>query len=752
MTNQGIQFKSWRLKGMPFFKDQSFDLSYVGTSLVLGKNLDSSNDNPNGAGKSMFFSELAEFLIDEQIIGERKDLVRSGTRELTFTRGKHEYFVTRSFSPKEKITIARDGKELEYRELSAAKAALAALIPFSKQEVLSLFHIDSRVPHPLTRGSAASRREFFLRFFRMSAAPHMRKVVKAELDEVKSAEIVLKEVKGRIAELKASLAGRELDTLRKSLKQEKERVVGLELSVRRYLKLKSVEESYENFKATFAELKDLAVYNNSAAKSLKADCDAKLRSIAVDLNKWEEYEAYLENEAASRKKHAKLLDRVPKEYQDDPKSHLKEIANELVELREKMASRQESLTAAQGEVSEIKENLSSQESKLRVVESDIEEIKLAPSKCPTCGSKLDKTHSDKELESLAEKQKELKKRVKELRAALEVAVAGRDKRRSKLDTSEQKLQELQDTHDNLRKLLDFSSEAASVKKPKTSVEELSASQKTISLTLNTLANAENAFRCKDEYKALSEEDKELLARTDLTDQLMNANQRIGELRVSLDDVKIATEDLAKLRVRKKELVEKRDSRAPLELLYEAFSKKGVEAVMIQTITDRLSTLVNKYARLLFPEDYTFSFDLKSQFSFLVTRKYGKKEVVSDVRKLSGAESLLFNLILYVALLAFVPIKNRCNLLILDEPTSNMGPEMIEAFVKFLPILNSLVPHIIVITPMPHSDYPNTKIWTVVKKNGVSKFYPGRYQTKKASNDKVGNYTTTNATRIKSHSR
>ena len=61
-ATSGIEFTSLRVIGLPFFKDQKFDLSNSGVSLILGKNLDSSNQNPNGAGKSLFFSQLPGLL------------------------------------------------------------------------------------------------------------------------------------------------------------------------------------------------------------------------------------------------------------------------------------------------------------------------------------------------------------------------------------------------------------------------------------------------------------------------------------------------------------------------------------------------------------------------------------------------------------------------------------------------------------------------------------------------------------------
>jgi len=202
------------------------------------------------------------------------------------------------------------------------------------------------------------------------------------------------------------------------------------------------------------------------------------------------------------------------------------------------------------------------------------------------------------------------------------------------------------------------------------------------------------------------------------------HEKAGELKAHISELDSKEKGLAKLKESLSKLKEQLDEREVLEILHEALGRHGAEALMIKAVCQRLEQQVNKYARLLFPEDVTFHFDLETQFDIVVKRKYGKKTIASDVRKLSGAESLLFSLILLIALLAFTPPKNRCNILVLDEPTANFGQEMVDAFVKFLPILNSLIPHIIVITPKPNSPYPGSKIFTVVKKKGQSQIVEG----------------------------
>ncbi len=151
----------------------------------------------------------------------------------------------------------------------------------------------------------------------------------------------------------------------------------------------------------------------------------------------------------------------------------------------------------------------------------------------------------------------------------------------------------------------------------------------------------------------------------------------------------------------------------------------MKRMAIKAISARLMAEVNKYARHVFAEDYTFEFNWdSSQLNLLVNRKYGKKTLTSDVRKLSGAESKLFTIVLVLALLTFVPARKRCNLMILDEPTANFSPETIERFKALLPILNKVIPSIIVVTPKTDERYEGAQEFTMLKENGQSILVPG----------------------------
>ncbi len=64
--------------------------------------------------------------------------------------------------------------------------------------------------------------------------------------------------------------------------------------------------------------------------------------------------------------------------------------------------------------------------------------------------------------------------------------------------------------------------------------------------------------------------------------------------------------------------------------------------MVQRIAAALEANLNKYARLIFSEDFSFQFDVQGGgFNVFVHRKIDGKTIPSDIRHMSGAESRLF---------------------------------------------------------------------------------------------------------------
>ena len=718
-----IEFQSLTLKAMPFFRDQTFNLARKGVSLILGRNLDSSNHNTNGAGKSLFFSQLPEILIGEPTIGNKKDLIRKGSVEIALKKGKHQYVVNRTFKPGEKITIARDGVDLEYRELSAAKLALKNILPFNAEEVLSLLYLDSRIPHPLVRGSSAVRQKFFMDFFRMNSAPVMRKLVRAELAALESKAGAFAVHRERLGKLSTSLKDVNVDSLKDTQSKVRAKLAKYEALARRFSALGRIKDDYTASKEAYQELKGLSVLTWEDAEAESVAVEGKLSLIAEQLANWKRYEEWVsgKQELVERKKEVKAeLSRYPQQSGVTVKQITLDIEASTIELDDAKAR----VDKIKGRLRDVSEAVESQlRAELVTAKRKRKELEEAVDACPTCGAAYDNKHAKKEIGTVDE-------RITELKASIESTASRREALLSKKESIDSTFPLIEETLSAWGKVRKLKVEQASweeseaMQEPKVDKDTLGSRRTRLKDKYQTLLGSKPVFAAVTAYKEMSPEDKELLKGDSPTDTLLSLHEKAGGLKMRIEEVEGLQEEYLELTKTVAAMSKELDEKDALDVLHDALSKKGVESLMIKMVCQRLEQQVNKYARLLFPEDFYFHFDLETQFNITVTRKYGKKEITSDVRKLSGAESLLFSLILLIALLAFMPPKNRTNLLILDEPTSTFSPEMIDAFVKFLPILNSVIPHVIVITPTPNNVYAGAKVFTVVKKGGHSRIIEG----------------------------
>jgi ABC-type sugar transport system ATPase subunit len=75
-------------------------------------------------------------------------------------------------------------------------------------------------------------------------------------------------------------------------------------------------------------------------------------------------------------------------------------------------------------------------------------------------------------------------------------------------------------------------------------------------------------------------------------------------------------------------------------------------------------------------------------------------------------------------MTFVPLKKRCNVMIMDEPTANFSPETTEKFKSLIAVLNQVIPTIVIVTPRTDERYEKATEWTVLKEKGCSRIVRG----------------------------
>ena len=192
-------------------------------------------------------------------------------------------------------------------------------------------------------------------------------------------------------------------------------------------------------------------------------------------------------------------------------------------------------------------------------------------------------------------------------------------------------------------------------------------------------------------------------------KLSKAQEQLYKAQARLDLHKAVKRRADELRTRLAELEEMTKRQQQLEIILEGYADKAMKRMAIESISTHLMASVNKYAALVF-ENYSFEFIWGTQIQLIVHRPEGS----SDVRMLSGAESILFTIILILSLLTFVPQSKRLNLLILDEPTASFSDVTQELFLKLLPHINLVIPSVLIITPKTTFKIAGARNFTVVK--------------------------------------
>ena len=734
---------SFELEDTLLFKKIKFEIP-KGLAVIYGLNRTNGKNSmqANGAGKSSAFAAIGEILYEEPIVGLKEDTIKQGTRKVRLQIGKRRVDVERRNT---KLEIKVDGKPKKFRKINDGRAWLRKHLPMSQTDFNTYGFLDARVPHPLVMGSSTERKKFFTEAFGLDRIDVERRLFEAELSK-------LKRVRAAYAELKAVFVSEKEQALSKEDREALEAKAAKYEAELKELNAKntrlqtigqllafeaSASKQVRMFASLVPVLEEFSSIYGETERNLK-DNKAKLR----EAREWADYQRdtrkYGKAFAALSADAQKLIDKhglkkaVKKcrqasedleALQERADRLQKVIDRDLKEPKEPKADRPESSKK------EVRAKLESLEHQLEHAE------KFGSGKCGTCGQDVKTVDPSK-----------LKKRIKALNAELEAFEAYSD------------YDEALTEYKAHRKAL----KAAKDEWPYIEEQSLKFRRyKKIGKELRDLPEAPEPFEGRkleiDVCERMVEEDRAQIELLDfmqpnidtvaalraLTEKQRGAasvapklqariteiHEKLSRVRSKLEVNSMVISGLKKHRARLLEMKEELKDEEALKLLVEAYSDKGLKRTAIKAVSTRLMAEVNKYAKLIFPEDYEFGFSWdSSKLSLTVTRKYrqGKKVKVltSDVRKLSGAESKLYTFILVLAHLTFVPSRKRSNVLILDEPDSNMSAETTEAFKKLLPILNQVIPSIIVITPRTAERYEGAQEFTVLKEKGEARIVAG----------------------------
>jgi len=738
---------SFWLKDTLLFKDLKFEIP-KGISVIYGLNRTNGRKSmqANGAGKSSAFASIGEILYEEPIVGLKEDTVKQGTRGVRLMLNKKQVDVVRKNS---KLEILINGKPKEFRKKSDGREWLKRNLPISQTEFNTYGFLDARVPHPLVMGSSTERKRFFTEAFGLDKIDIERRLFEAELAK-------LKRVRAAYKELKAVFdADRE-----KALSKEKR--LSLEQRVREYEEeLKDLNDKNTRLQV----ISQLMAFEQSAIKQIKA-FDTLCPNLEEFSSLQEEIEKNLrDNKVKLRDAHAWA------DYQRDSRKYTKAIAalsDDASSLIKKLGLKKaiKKCREAADELDELKSKLDRHQ---YLKDNEVSKPIELEGRPPKVGRK----ELQAQLESLEHRLEHAQKFNTGTCDSCGQEVKVKDPKKIKA-----KIADVERALDDWAQIADYEEQSERYKEWRKEFKPLNAEiedikqhltkaklHKTIGKELRNLPEEPEPFEGRklevEVCERMVEEDKQQLQLLDfmqpnldtvaslrkLTDKQRNAaavaprlQQRINDVHEKLSKLKARLEvnemvcsSLRSHRTRLEEMKAELVHEEHLKLLVEAYSDKSMKRMAIKAVSRRLMAEVNKYAKAIFPEDYDFGFSWESsKISLTVTRKYrqGKKVKVltSDVRKLSGAESKLYTFILVLAHLTFVPSRKRSNVLILDEPSANFSAETTESFRKLLPILNKIIPSIVVITPRTDERYENAQEFTVLKEKGEAKIVRGHPQS------------------------
>ncbi len=689
------------LAGIGPFKKQVLDIP-SGVVYLYGKNMKrDAEGNGNAAGKSLLGASVSEIFYDTPIVGTRQDKNKQGQRFVEFMRGKRKIRIMSAFKGKsQKLSVMVDGKKDESgRTNKNTKELIAKYWPINEKEYRTYGHLDARKTHSLVGGSSQERKAFFTEFFGLDKLDAERKVIAGEISRLKKITAAHTELKRTFEEVKA-------DMLSKADREAKE---AQEASLKKkFLKLRAAFDEYTAIQQTL-QFEEFAAEKLKAFNKLVPDLD-DFESIMTSARKRLKKAEALEEQMSEWKQYQKELARYNKAIEGVDMF----VPMEKLEAYSKEFRKAESLLEDEPEAPKKvskperpdtdKNALIGEQQRLQHQLEHAKKFKTG--KCYACGQDVK-----------AEDPEKVRARLKKVNAALESWDAYDAQLRKYTSYKEAvkdyeeeigKFEAAKATVAKRRKAHELYEKRRNIIKPEKVEKPAEAEDvEPIRAELELLRFFDSKIPIIKALKAITPEQRKLKVDgselTALQDKLMKVGAALS--------VHNAVKGRAKkMKARLDELQEQTSDREALELLYEGYSDKAVKKMVVEAINNHLMEATNAYAPIVF-DDYRFEFHWGTQVQILVHRP---GMATTDVRKLSGAESTLFTLVVLMALLKFVPPAKRLSMIILDEPAASFSEQTTELFHRLLPHLNKLIPTIMVITPDSRERYEGATELTVVR--------------------------------------
>lgn len=733
------EFHSLSLENYPLFEKESFDLVTPGISVVLGLNLNGTKtkaagarQNTNAVGKSLFFSALKDIAFRAGSSGNVKDKPKRGKSTLRLKVGNNAYEIQRYLSGKsEKFKIVKNGEDCTPKNAADQRERIEKILGRDEDTFALVDYLESGA-NPIRTGDTGFRRTFFTKFFNLTQADRIKKLVEAEVDRFRMDGARLKELS---AQMEASA------TDAPSIKALRE-----ELAV--------IGKRSEAAQSRLQSMRDARDYHSFLLKHHAA--------LQVCQDAQDRYDPRHVHEDLTREAKAmrKVLRRLSahQDYQQDLRAYKKALAKrdayleehgvsaeDLDALKKNKAKLQSELDQLDAQTSDFKDKRAIYQHRISVGEGQLEDLsttlsKLAKNKnCSKCGQPVTNEHYAQEKKDLEGQITATKNSLTKIQAKLDETdqtLKHLTKKRTAKEAALAEIEERRQVYNRIPQVPekptkpealseDESASAEDVEKSLRKVEDKLSRIEDLVVLLNAVDGNHPALHrwLRNEDSVFDEEKYD-----SLSEKVIQLTQACSKLEQQIENAKEQREQRKRLQTRIEELSINLEDLDAVKVLEKAFaSNSGVKQIQINAACEELEAQVNTLAAQLFPEPFTFEFDLSSQFQILVTRRVGKSEETTDVRKLSGMEAALFDMTMALALRSFLPVNLRSNIIILDEMDAKFGPAAQDQFIRFLPVLAKTIPHVIIITPKMGVNYGDAvRYFTVVKNGLTSRVVPGRH--------------------------
>jgi DNA repair exonuclease SbcCD ATPase subunit len=779
MTNTLVEID---INNVVLFKKVKLPLNKYPLVVVRGENLDlKEKEAANHCGKTLGFSLIPTVRYgsppssikkkDARTVHDAKSSIR-----LRWDSNGHVYDALQ-FSKGKSVgyDLLVDGKAGKFRKSVDAQEAIAKTLPINESQFYSFVYISDNA-HALQRATSAARFDFFEKVFNLDIYDKIAKEIGKEYSALKFESQKLKELEAERVLRASTMPKGSLKTLHEKRESLVERAERVRVKVDKYLKELRHITAYMTVSQDLNNKLTIPLVKKSL-EEMRLDESKLSKLLAESIAYYATYKEEKKRQERRQELVSKLAffkSKVSIEDKDKYKKQLERLRDQMADMRSRIAndkanaatreqawqevlatgaSKKQRAKWNQYTVEKIKNGLVKERHKIAIWDrssTGLVDVKEDESVCPTCNHALSAKARAKLLDDNERNIEESRQRIKQWQkvslylekkeaynsikydkdvdiAKHEEAYAKFTERFTLAKKNYQAAEELEAINKELKKLPHVELNEKKVTKPEAFEDNLKGLRSRIQSaesTLSQLRKLKSLEVVYPSYDDAKQRYEQLQAYIDKYQPILEkAQTALHRMTVEVTRAESLADEL---KVLSGKIDKHRDASADFkvyEALRLAYGAKGLRKMRIAAIAAAFEQNLNFYAPRIFNAPISFRINITtSQFDILATRN-GKPE--SDVRSLSGMERRAFHLLVLLSLLPFIPAHARCNLVVLDEIESGLDkPSRTKLVNEFIPLLNTLVPNVVLITPNTEKFFPvpNAVTYLVQKKNNFSKVY------------------------------